>query len=157
MTDLLLINPSFVHPDRKTFRLDPVSFFGVTPPLGILYVASNAIKAGYKVDVIDLEAERIPFSRLGKIVKNMNPKTVGIGIASSLFHIAAELSEIIKSGTFDFQHPAPLENIMTDLKKNYPALESLAYLVFVNGKLRPSNFKINNQDELALIPPFAGG
>lgn len=67
------------------------------------------------------------------------------------------LSGILKSGTYDFKQPARLENVLKDLKRNYPALESLAFLVFVNGKSQPSNIRLNNQDEVALIPPFAGG
>ena len=60
MIDFLLISPSYInYGSSRIFKWDFYSLLEVTPPLGILYVASSAIAAGYKVQFIDLEAEKI--------------------------------------------------------------------------------------------------
>lgn len=96
--DLLLINPSYAdYGKAKISKWDFYSLPSVVPPLGIMYVAASAINAGYNVKFIDMEAETICFSKLKKIVKETNPKLVGIGCLTSLFSIVIELSKIIKS------------------------------------------------------------
>ena len=98
MTDLLLIHPSYVdYNNTKIFKWDAYSLLDLMPPLGIMYIAASAIKAGYSIKFIDMEAEAISFDKLGKIVKDINPKLVAIGCLSSLFKNVITLSKIIKS------------------------------------------------------------
>lgn len=98
MTDFLLISPSYLdYGSSNMFKWDFYSLLEVTPPLGIMYVASSAIHAGYKVQFIDVEAEKIPFRRLGQIVREMKPRLVGIGCLSPVFNTVIELSGVIKS------------------------------------------------------------
>jgi len=97
MTDLLLIHPSYVdYNNTKIFKWDAYSLLDLMPPLGIMYIAASAIKAGYSIKFIDMEAEAISFDKLGKIVKDINPKLVAIGCLSSLFKNVITLSKIIK-------------------------------------------------------------
>ncbi len=68
MTDLLLINPSFADPGKsKYLKFDPTSMFGVTPPLGLIYVAANVLNAGFSVEFLDMEAESIHYCDLGGV------------------------------------------------------------------------------------------
>ncbi len=98
MIDLLLINPSYVDYGKKSlYRWNFYSLLEIMPPLGIIYIAANAIKAGYNVKFIDMEAEVISFKKLEKIVKKIKPKVAGIGCTSPLFSNVIELSKVIKS------------------------------------------------------------
>jgi len=67
------------------------------------------------------------------------------------------LSDIVTTGVVEVSQPVNLENVLAELNQAYPALSTLSFLVFVNGKSQPSLFRLNDQDEVALIPPFAGG
>lgn len=97
MTDFLLISPSYIdYGSSRLLKWDFYSLLEVTPPLGILYVASSAIEAGYKVQFIDLEAERISFKRLGQIIKEIKPRLVGISCSSPLFNTVIGLADVIK-------------------------------------------------------------
>lgn len=98
MVDLFLISPSYVNYGKT--RMSVWNFYSlleVMPPLGISYVAANAINAGYNVKFIDMEAETTKFKDLKKIIKRIKPKLVGIGCTSPLFNNVIELSGIIKA------------------------------------------------------------
>ncbi len=43
------------------------------------------------------------------------------------------------------------------LKKEYPKLNQLNYNFAVNQTMVKNDKKLNNNDEIALLPPFAGG
>ncbi len=98
MNDLLLINPSYINLNKKRGVLfDPNSLLVVSPPLGILYAAAGAENAGYSVRFIDMVAEAIPYNKIPEIVREINPKIVGIGFLSNIFGNVIELSKYIKS------------------------------------------------------------
>lgn len=52
---------------------------------------------------------------------------------------------------------ATLETIETSILKKYPNLKNTTYNIAVNQKISPANKSVNNGDELAFLPPFAGG
>ena len=43
------------------------------------------------------------------------------------------------------------------LKEKYPILKELPYNIVVNHEVAPSNLELQLNDEIALLPPFAGG
>lgn len=43
------------------------------------------------------------------------------------------------------------------LENQYPKLSGISYQVAVNQKMASSEIVLSEQDELALLPPFAGG
>jgi len=52
---------------------------GVTPPLGLLYIAASARKHGFKeIDIIDCEAENIPHTSLTKVISQKGYDIVGV-------------------------------------------------------------------------------
>ena len=48
-------------------------------------------------------------------------------------------------------------NLEKILQKSYPRLEKLSYKVAVNKKLSDGNYSLQERDEIAFLPPFAGG
>lgn len=49
-----------------------------------------------------------------------------------------------------------LEDVLQSLKEKYPILISKNYIVAINKKV-VENALLNNDDEIALMPPFSGG
>jgi molybdopterin synthase sulfur carrier subunit len=50
-----------------------------------------------------------------------------------------------------------LNELMKNLKTRFPFLEKSPYAVAVNQVVVRGNTKLNDNDEIALLPPFAGG
>lgn len=53
-----------------------------------------------------------------------------------------------------FSDTESLKKFLTD---KYPELKRFNYLVAVNQNMTSGNEKINDGDEIALLPPFSGG
>jgi len=67
------------------------------------------------------------------------------------------LSDIIEINTVEITRTTSIENLVLNLKNQYPELKSMAFLIFVNGKSRSLQTILKDRDEVAFIPPFAGG
>jgi molybdopterin converting factor small subunit len=67
------------------------------------------------------------------------------------------LSDIIGNETMEVTPPVRLEKLEASLKSRSPELAANVFMVFVNGILQPPSTLIKDQDEVAFIPPFAGG
>ena len=52
---------------------------------------------------------------------------------------------------------ADTNDVCEVLKERYEKLEALNYKIAVNHSIEKVNFLLNEQDEMALLPPFAGG
>ena len=50
-----------------------------------------------------------------------------------------------------------LDSLRELLLRNYPSLKSRQFMVAVNKHKTSENVVLNPNDEIALIPPFAGG
>ena len=50
-----------------------------------------------------------------------------------------------------------LLEVQTKLHENYPELMKTRYSFAINHTLIQGNASVNNLDEIALLPPFAGG
>lgn len=50
-----------------------------------------------------------------------------------------------------------LSSLDAALKDKYPMLKELPYNIVVNHEVAPSNLELQLEDEIALLPPFAGG
>jgi len=50
-----------------------------------------------------------------------------------------------------------VQDLKTQLETEHPKLKDISYQVAVNHKIASNEEKLNEQDELALLPPFAGG
>ncbi|MGC9332654.1 MAG: B12-binding domain-containing radical SAM protein, partial [Anaerolineae bacterium] len=91
MTDILLVNPLFLHDDPVESKLMTPYF-----PLGILYVAAVAREVGYKVVVFDAmfaEGDEAFHAAL----KEHRPKIVGFGVLATVRRAALRLAGIAKA------------------------------------------------------------
>jgi molybdopterin synthase sulfur carrier subunit len=50
-----------------------------------------------------------------------------------------------------------VSDLRNQLEKTYPKLKSIDYRIAVNQTLVESNYSIQSDSEVALLPPFAGG
>ena len=50
-----------------------------------------------------------------------------------------------------------LDELVTNLKAKFPFLENATYAIAVNQTVINGNIKLNDNDEIALLPPFSGG
>ena len=48
-------------------------------------------------------------------------------------------------------------DIRLQLEKKYPELQNTIYSVAVNQNIAANDILVNDNDEIALLPPFAGG
>jgi len=70
---------------------------GMLPPLGLSYISSYILQFGYKSEIIDCSGQGIPYSSIPSIVKNKNPKIIGISSTTPVIHRAIELAYLLKS------------------------------------------------------------
>ncbi|MCB0772059.1 MAG: MoaD/ThiS family protein [Flavobacteriales bacterium] len=70
-----------------------------------------------------------------------------------LFGLIAE-----KAGTERMQLSAPdTDALLRALEQRIPGLSSLSYALAVDRKIVRDNVKLGGGEEIALLPPFAGG
>lgn len=62
------------------------------------------------------------------------------------------------SGTHEKGYPAEsLNELRGMLYKDYPALSECRFRIAVNGVIETEDKKLKGDEEVALLPPFAGG
>ena len=72
--DILLINPPWLTKDGNIWH----GVKSTSPPLGLLYVAAFAEQRGLSVQVMDVNAEELHFADIERIVREVQPKWVGL-------------------------------------------------------------------------------
>jgi sulfur-carrier protein len=75
---------------------------------------------------------------------------VYVSLFGSLADIAGK-NMIIINGVSD------LNSLQKNLVDAYPALSRCSYKIAVKQVIASGNIELNNGDEIALLPPFAGG
>ena len=66
------------------------------------------------------------------------------------------LEGIIKEKTLNLSPGTNTEQVKNQIKEHYPELRTLQIMVFVNNK-QIATGTLSDGDQVALIPPFAGG
>jgi radical SAM superfamily enzyme YgiQ (UPF0313 family) len=90
MSDLLLINPLFLHDDPVERRLMTPYF-----PLGLLYLAATAREAGYKVSIFDAMFESSDEAFVTALEREQ-PRVVGISVLTTVRAAAFRLAELAR-------------------------------------------------------------
>jgi len=67
------------------------------------------------------------------------------------------IAEAIHKSEEDFLLVENLETLTLQLESEYPKLKDLNYKFAVNQTLVATNITLKENDEIALLPPFAGG
>ena len=91
---VLLINP----PDELEAMFGVgMEFVQKYEPLGLLYIAAVAKKAGHEVSVIDAHAEELPLEKLKARIEALLPDAIGISTLTCAGALVLELGQWIKA------------------------------------------------------------
>ncbi len=88
MTDLMLVNPLFLHEDPVEQRLMTPYF-----PLGLLYLAAAARDAGYSVSIFDAMFQEGDAAFVAALEREQ-PKIVGFGVLATVRAAALRLADL---------------------------------------------------------------
>lgn len=69
-----------------------------------------------------------------------------------------QTSELARNSnlSYQFEGETVLE-LLEELKKHYPKLEALELKIAVNNQFEQFDYKLNENDDLSILPPFSGG
>jgi sulfur-carrier protein len=67
------------------------------------------------------------------------------------------LEDVVGVKEKDFSDINATDSLFKILNKNYPKLNEKTFQVAVNQQIINTNTTLNDGDEIALLPPFAGG
>ena len=67
------------------------------------------------------------------------------------------IKEIMENDKTDYKSVKTSDDLIRLIENKYPKIKSLNYQISVNQELINSNTILNNNDEVAVLPPFAGG
>lgn len=68
-----------------------------------------------------------------------------------------QLVDIMGSASLKINDVQDTDTLIQKLQLMQPALENLPYAVAVNRKVIQKNSRLENNSEVVLLPPFAGG
>ncbi|MBI4708682.1 MAG: cobalamin B12-binding domain-containing protein, partial [Candidatus Portnoybacteria bacterium] len=94
---VLLINPPNINEIRDTLPLFVEEEKGLTPPLGLLYIAAYAKKyTNCNIGVLDSQVENMDYQELENKIRQTNPGIVGITALSMAIKDVAKTIELVK-------------------------------------------------------------
>ena len=67
------------------------------------------------------------------------------------------LAEVAGKDTVQLPGAADTDSLRRDMLEKYPQLAGLTFVIAVRKQIVKGNVIISNEDEVALLPPFAGG
>lgn len=68
-----------------------------------------------------------------------------------------QLTDIFEKETFSIESVKDLNELKEKLIKSYPALSQKTFVIAVNKQIIHNNVSLNEDAEVALLPPFSGG
>lgn len=71
--------------------------------------------------------------------------------------VFGQLTDIFNQENISIGKVANMEDLKNHLVKAYPALAEKTYVVAVNRKVIHENILLDENAEIALLPPFSGG
>ena len=77
-----------------------------------------------------------------------------INIKVLFFGSLEDISGCKESKFTDFTN---LDSLIKSLEISFPKLKGKTYQIAINKKIESKNINLNEGDEIALLPPFAGG
>jgi molybdopterin converting factor small subunit len=67
------------------------------------------------------------------------------------------LADVTGKNKVEVKEVKSIKDVMDQLSLKYPELEKFSFQVFVNKEQVSGNKSLREGDEIALLPPFAGG
>lgn len=178
MLDILLIQPPYRDYDTQKISIfDPTNYMECHPPLGLAYLAAY-VRDEFSVAILDMEAEKIGFSQLDKILDRYRPSMVGISVTSPLYAISVEIArrvkkikdipivlggvhvnlmpDVLEESCFDFavrrEGEEPLKQLLTCLLRGTGKLEGIGNLSYRRGGKIADNPDLPVRDNLDELP-----
>ena len=71
--------------------------------------------------------------------------------------VFGQIAEIVNTEKLILQNVKDTNELIEQLKKEYPLLQKLAFSIADNKKIIQSNTILNHEDVVAILPPFSGG
>lgn len=71
--------------------------------------------------------------------------------------VFGQLVDIIGSNSFETNDVVNTNELINQLQSKYPALESAKYKIAVNRNIIQASTALQQDAEVALLPPFSGG
>ncbi|HEY5463659.1 MAG TPA: MoaD/ThiS family protein [Hanamia sp.] len=68
-----------------------------------------------------------------------------------------QLTDIFKKETISIESVKDLNELKEKLIKSFPALSQKSFVIAVNKQIIHNNVSLNEDSEVALLPPFSGG
>ena len=67
------------------------------------------------------------------------------------------LADAVGKSVIETEAAPDIENLRAKLKTEFPLLNDYSFQIAVNKEKATNNISLNNDDEIALLPPYAGG
>ncbi len=71
--------------------------------------------------------------------------------------VFGQLTDIIGSDNIVVPGAADTDSLINELKKSYPALSDMKFMIAVDKQLIKGNTALTGNSSIALMPPFSGG
>jgi len=68
-----------------------------------------------------------------------------------------QLEQLTKHKVLEISDVQDTDSVRAKVSEQFPQIKGLNYLLALNQEIVAENRLLNDQDELALLPPFAGG
>jgi len=68
-----------------------------------------------------------------------------------------QLSEIVGDSTKTLNNFSDVNSLQENLFQEFPSLKKATFRLAVNNLITNENLLLNDSDEIAFLPPFAGG
>ena len=74
-----------------------------------------------------------------------------------IIKIFGQLNDIVGSNSIILEDAASTDELIQKLQTKYPALKNSKYKIAVNRNIIQTNTALQQDAEVALLPPFSGG
>lgn len=71
--------------------------------------------------------------------------------------IFGQIADITGANSINLENVADTNQLIEQLNSSYPSLASAKYAIAVDKKIIKENTPLNNNNTIALLPPFSGG
>lgn len=68
-----------------------------------------------------------------------------------------KVAEFLRNQQLQLEGIGDTDQLCVHLENSFPTLATMKYKLAVNHKLIQENTKLNNNDSVAIMPPFSGG
>ena len=68
-----------------------------------------------------------------------------------------QLKDIAGAQHLEFENVSDLSDLKSAMNAKYPALKHAEFIVAVNKKIVHGNIRLEDNAEIALLPPYSGG